>query len=155
MTYTVRLERVMSRPIAVVRRRVSPSDLPRIVPEACGLVWETLKAAQVKDAGRHITVYREAEEGLLDIEVGVEVVAPFRGRDEVVGSSTSTGDTATVTHFGPYGRLGEAHHAIRQWCAAQGRTTAGVNWELYGHWLSEWNRDPSKIRTDIFYLLKS
>jgi len=37
----------------------------------------------------------------------------------------------------------------------QGRPLAGANWELYGHWLDEWNSDPSKIRTDIFYLLKS
>ena len=31
---------------------------------------------------------------------------------------------------------------------------AGPNWEIYGHWVDEWNRDPSKIRTDVFYLIK-
>jgi hypothetical protein len=30
---------------------------------------------------------------------------------------------------------------------------AGPNWEVYGHWQDEWNSDPSKIRTDVFYLL--
>jgi effector-binding domain-containing protein len=155
MSYTVRVERVISRPIAVVRRRVTPSELSKVVPEACGLVWKTVKAAQVKDAGRHVAVYRGAGDGLLDVEVGVEVGAAFEGRDEVVGSATPAGDAATVTHFGPYGKLGEANEAIRQWCAAQGRGLAGPSWELYGHWLDEWNNDPSKIRTDIFYLLKS
>jgi effector-binding domain-containing protein len=155
MSYPVRVERVMSSPIAVVRRRVAPGELSKVVPEACGLVWETVKAAQVKDAGRHVTVYRDAGAGLVDIEVGVEVGNAFPGRDEVVGSVTPVGDAATMTHFGPYRKLGEAHQAIRQWCAAQGRTLAGINWELYGHWLDEWNKDPSKIRTDIFYLLKS
>jgi hypothetical protein len=31
---------------------------------------------------------------------------------------------------------------------------AGPNWEIYGHWLDEWNNDPAKIRTDVFYLLQ-
>jgi effector-binding domain-containing protein len=155
MSYTVRVERVTSRPIAVVRRRVAPGELSRVVPEACGLVWETVKSAQVKDAGRHVAVYRDAGGGLLDIEVGVEVGTAFPGLNEVVGSVTAAGDTATVAHYGPYRKLGNAHQAIRQWCAAQGRTLSGTNWELYGHWLDEWNNDPSKIRTDIFYLLKS
>jgi effector-binding domain-containing protein len=155
MSDTVRVERVMSRPLAVVRRRAATSELSKIVPQACGLVWETVKAAQVKDAGRHVTVYRDARDGLLDIEVGVEVGTVFPGRGEVVGSGTSAGEVATITHLGPYRRLGEAHQAIRQWCTAQGRTLAGTRWEIYGHWLPEWNNEPAKIRTDIYYLLKS
>jgi hypothetical protein len=155
MSYPVRIEHVISSPIAVVRHRVAPGELSKVVPEACGLVWETVKAAQVKDAGRHVTVYRDAGGGLVDIEVGVEVGNAFPGRDEVVGSVTPAGDAATMTHFGSYRKLGEAHQAIRQWCVDQGRAHAGINWELYGHWLDEWNNDPSKIRTDIFYLLKS
>lgn len=155
MSYTVRVERVMSRPIAVVRRRAALGELSRVVPEACGLVWKAVKAAQVKDAGRHVAVYRDAGDGFLDVEVGVEVGTAFPGRDEVVGSVTPAGDAATVIHLGPYQKLGEAHQAIRQWCAAQVRSLAGPCWEIYGHWMDEWNNDPSKIRTDIFYLLKS
>jgi hypothetical protein len=37
---------------------------------------------------------------------------------------------------------------------AQGHELAGPSWEVYGHWLDEWNSDPRKIRTDVFYLLK-
>ncbi len=28
---------------------------------------------------------------------------------------------------------------------------AGPNWEIYGHWQPEWNTDPLRIRTDVFY----
>ena len=56
-------------------------------------------------------------------------------------------------HFGPYNRLGEAHQAIRDWCANHGYSLAGPNWEIYGHWLDAWNADPGQIRTDVFYLL--
>ena len=154
MAYTVRVERLLAQPIAVVRRRVAQQELPRIVPEACGLVWKTIKAAQVADAGRHVAVYRDGGGGLLDVEVGVEVGTPFAGRDEVVASVTPAGEVATVTHLGPYQKLGEANRAIKDWCAANGRTIAGPSWEIYGHWIEEWNADPSKIRTDVFYLLK-
>jgi effector-binding domain-containing protein len=60
---------------------------------------------------------------------------------------------ATTTHFGPYGGLHAAHEAICRWCADQGHKLAGPSWEVYGHWTDECNRDPSKIRTDIYYLL--
>jgi effector-binding domain-containing protein len=58
-----------------------------------------------------------------------------------------------TTHFGPYGGLGAAHNAVRTWCKTNNRTLAGPNWEIYGHWLPEWNTDPSKIRTDVYYQL--
>src|SRR5688572_1112332 len=99
MGYEIHVEPVVSQPIAVVRRTVAPAELSRVVPEACGLVWKTLKAAQVTSAGRHVAVYRDAGGGQLDVEVGVEVSAPFAGCGEVVGSARPAGDAATVTHF--------------------------------------------------------
>jgi effector-binding domain-containing protein len=153
MEYMVQVEHITNHPIAVVRRRVGTGELSKVVPEACGLVWNVVKAAQVRDAGRQVAIYRNAGDGLLEIEVGVEVGFPFVGRDEVVGSVTPAGNVATATHFGPYWKLGEAHQAIRQWCAEQGRSLAGTRWEIYGHWRDEWNNDPSKVRTDVFYLL--
>jgi hypothetical protein len=87
--------------------------------------------------------------------VGVELDAPFAGHGEVVGSSTPAGSVVTTTHFGPYQRLHEAHHAICDWCARRGYSLAGPNWEIYGHWVDEWNTSPDKIRTDVFYLLRA
>jgi hypothetical protein len=46
-----------------------------------------------------------------------------------------------------------AHQAIRDWCSAHNLQLAGPNWEVYGHWQNEWNTDPAKIRTDVFYQL--
>ena len=60
---------------------------------------------------------------------------------------------ATTTHYGPYGQLRGAHEAIHRWCGNNGYTLAGPSWEVYGHWEDAWNSDPSKIRTDVFYLL--
>jgi effector-binding domain-containing protein len=150
MVYNVRLDQVSSHPLAVVRRRARSQELARVVPEACGTVWRVIRAQQIPGAGRHVAVYLD---GQINLEVGVELEAPFGGHGEVVGSSTPAGTVATTTHLGPYGLLHEAHDAIRQWCRNNGYTVKGPNWEIYGHWKDEWNSDSSKITTDVFYLV--
>ena len=150
MIYQIRLEQVSSHPLAVVRRRARPQELSKIVPEACGTVWTVVRAQQIPGTGRHIAVYLDGE---INLEVGVELEAPFGGHGEVVGSATPAGTVATTTHFGPYGLLHEAHDAIRLWCRNNGYALTGCNWEIYGHWKDEWNSDPAKITTDVFYLL--
>ena len=151
MKYDVRLETAMSpRPLAVVRSRASAQQFSKVVPDACGAVWGVVRAQQIKGAGRHVAVYLDDQ---INIEVGVELETPWAGHGEVVGSALPSGATATTAHFGPYNQLGAAHQAIRDWCAKHGHALAGPNWEIYGHWEDAWNSDPSKIRTDVFYLL--
>jgi effector-binding domain-containing protein len=87
--------------------------------------------------------------------VGVELSAPFVEQDDVVRSATPAGAVASTTHLGPYGGLGAAHDAVQRWCNANHRRLAGPSWEIYGHWQDAWNADPSRIRTDVYYLLES
>jgi effector-binding domain-containing protein len=134
----------------VVRRRAALHELSKVVPDACGTVWDALRSGRVTGAGRHVAVYLDDQ---INLEVGVELDAPFVGSGEVVGSATPSGPVASTTHYGPYRRLHEAHEAIRLWSEKNGYTLAGPNWEVYGHWSDEWNGDPSKISTDIHYLL--
>jgi effector-binding domain-containing protein len=152
MEYDVRIEPFAGRPLAVVRRQATLAALPRVIPDACGAVWNVVRAEKIPGAGRHVAVYLD---DTINLEVGVELDAPIVGYDEVVGSSLPAGSVVTTVHFGPYGRLGEAHEAIHKWSAQQGHTLVRPCWELYGHWVNEWNDDPSKIRTDVFYLLKT
>ena len=150
MDYLVRIEQLDSLPLAVVRRRAARKELSKVVPDACGAVWDALRSQRVTGAGRHVAVYLDDR---INLEVGVELDAPFAGSGDVVGSATPSGPVATTTHRGPYGRLNEAHEAIRLWCEKNGYPLAGPNWEVYGHWQDEWNSDPSKISTEIHYLL--
>ena len=68
MEYNVRLERLSSRPLAVVRRRASQQELSKVVPDACGIVWGVVRSQQVPGAGRHVAVYLD---GQINLEVGV------------------------------------------------------------------------------------
>ena len=152
MSYDVQVEEITdAQPLAVVRRQAKAHELSRVVPAACGEVWNVIRAQQVKGAGRHVAIYLD---GVINLEVGVELEAPFAGHGEVVGSSLPTGLVAHTTHMGPYQKLGDAHRAIVDSCAARHYELAGPNWEIYGHWRDEWNHNPALIQTDVFYLLK-
>jgi effector-binding domain-containing protein len=151
MSYAIRLQFLPAQPLAVIRRRVAAQQLATVIPQACGQVWNVLRAKNVAGAGRHVALYWDAE---INLEVGVELSTPIVSDGEVIASGTPAGRVATTIHFGPYNRLHEAHAAITRWCAAQGHALAGPSWEIYGHWTDECDRDASKIRTDVFYLLK-
>lgn len=150
-TYAVQLQQVDSVPLAVIRRQAKQSELSRVVPECCGLVWNVVRAQQAK-GGRHVAVYWDSN---IQLEVGVEIYGLFQEQGEVVRSATPAGLVASATHFGPYGGLGAAHKAIHEWSRANNHSLTGPNWEIYGHWQPEWNTNASQIRTDIYYQLKS
>lgn len=148
MAYHVSVQQVASQTTAVVRRRAGPAELAQVVPQACGEVWAWARSSNLPRPGRHVALYLDGE---INLEVGAEMAQPFTGDGQVVCSCTPAGTVATTTHLGPYDRLGEAHAAICRWCAAKGHALAGPNWEVYGHG----EDDPAKLRTDVFYLLRS
>lgn len=143
----VRLATLPSVSLAVVGRLVARTELSTAVREGCGVVWAFARERDLP-AGRNVAVYWD---GSIRLEVGVEMAVPFEPANGVVQSATPAGLTASVTLLGPYDQLWTAHVAIRTWCKANGHRLAGPNWEIYGHWQPEWNTDPSRVRTDIFY----
>ena len=72
----VRVQRFESIPVAVIQRQVRASELARVVPEGCGVVWNAVRAQQAK-AGRHVAIYWD---GSIRLEVGVEPTAELAGR---------------------------------------------------------------------------
>ena len=147
--HSIRLQRLDPVPVAVVRRLASRANLSRLVPEGCGIVWNVLRGQGLR-GGRHVAIYWD---GTIRLEVGVEMREPFVETGEVVRSLTPGGLVASVTHLGPYSGLGSAHDAVQRWCADRQHRLAGPCWEVYGHWDAEWDRDPSRIRTEVVYQL--
>lgn len=146
MPVNVEVRQVIAAPIAVVRRRVMQNELSRVVPEACGEVWDFIRASGYAGAGRNIAVYLDGE---INLECGVEVMPDFVGGGDVHLSATPSGTAVHAAHIGPYATMGDTHAAIRAWCAAQNHRFAKQSWEIYGHWTD----DITQLRTDIFYRL--
>jgi effector-binding domain-containing protein len=148
MQYQVHVKQVAEQLTAVVRCVASIAELSTVVPQCCGEVWSFFRSANLPKPGRNVAVYLD---DVMNIECGAEIAQPFSGNDRVVCSSTPAGTVATAAHFGPYNGLGHAHDAIRKWCSACGHELARPCWEVYGHW----DADPAKLRTDVFYLLRT
>jgi len=50
----------------------------------------------------------------------------------------------------PHHQLGGAHDAVQVWCRANNHPITGLSWEVYG----DWEEDPQKLQTEVFYLLR-
>jgi effector-binding domain-containing protein len=148
MEYQVEVKEVPAQTTGVIRCRARQAELATVVPHLCGEVWEFFRASGLPRPGRHLALYLDGE---INLEVGAEVAEPFVGNDRVVCSSTPAGLVAVAVHWGPYSGLHGAHQAIHRWCADNGRTPAGPQWEVYGHWTD----DVTQLRTDVFYLLQA
>lgn len=158
MSYDVEVREVGPRHLAAARGRGDRSNYLARLFALLDEVWRFLKAnPEVRHLGLNVFAYgyeRDKDppcaEGSFAIEAGVLVDAAFLGAGIVVCSATPGGRAAVTEHLGPYEKLAEAHAAVREWCAANGRVLAGPNWEIYGHW----HEDPAQLRTEVFYLLQ-
>lgn len=151
MQHEIRLTHSEAVPTAVVRSRVAAKELSKFVPAACGEVWSFIRSAGLLRPGRHVALCLD---GKGTVEVGAEMSERFVGNDRVHSSQLPGGRVVTTAHFGPYSGLSEAHARIREWCAAHGHERSGVCWEIYGHWEVRWHSDPSKMRTDVYPVLR-
>ena len=154
MIADIRIEHVAAHPLAVVRRAAPQAELSHVVPASMGAVWNILRAAGLR-GGRNVAVYLDCGEPAraITMDIGVEIDPHMELPDGLVAAATPAGAVATVTHLGPYNQLHAPHAAIREFCEAHDHRYAGPNWEIYGHWLPEWEHNPGLIRTDVFYLL--
>jgi effector-binding domain-containing protein len=146
--YEVVLTTVAAGRVAAVRERLTPADIASRFGPALDQVWQFVRAAGLTT--RHnVFLYDDADPGL--IELGVQVEEVFDDGDTVVCSATPAGTIATTTHVGPYAELGAAHSFVRAWCGDEGHMIAGPFWEIYG----DWDDDPTKLETEVCYLLRT
>jgi effector-binding domain-containing protein len=110
MTQTIRLELQSATPLAVVRRRAGRHEFSRVVPEACGFVWNALRSQNISGAGRHVAVYLD---DAVNLEIGVELKEPYTGDSNVLASATPAGRVATTMHLGPYENLCLTQEAVQ------------------------------------------
>ena len=149
--YHVRTHSALVRHLAVVLRRLKWSELGSNLIPLLDRVYVQVRAGRVAQSGHNVFVYRDPTKDGVTVEVGVEVPGPFDAMDDVVYSSTPSGEVASTLHIGPYSDLGGAYDALAKWCKEHNRPRAKTYWEVYG----DWNEDPAKLETEVFYLLES
>ena len=147
--YDVRELSIAPRPVAGVHALVQRGRVAQEFGRYLGPVYMAGRAGAVKLDGQNIFIYRSGTADTLEVDFCVGVTAPFEATGAVLPLETPSGVAATTTHWGDYGRLGEANAAILEWCQTNNRRLAGPSWEVYGHW----HDDPAQRRTDVYYLL--
>jgi effector-binding domain-containing protein len=146
--YEVHVEQASPRVLAAVRAVTTPQRLSTDIIRLLDQVWPLLREQGAR-TGHNVVIYHPGGGGEFAIEAGVEVFGDFEERGAVQRVTTPAGEAAVVAHYGDYSAMGGAYAALDQWCAANGRRLAGVNWEVYG----DWDDDPAKRRTDVHKLL--
>jgi effector-binding domain-containing protein len=146
MRYQVTAAEVIARPTAVVSATTTWQQFPTLWRSLLDEVWDCLHASGIFSGCRNIMLYWN---DLPHVEVGVELTVPCSLTGRVTASALPAGQVAMTTHYGSYMELGEAHQAVRDWCAAEGKPTTGPRWEVYG----PHNDDPAKVWTEVYYLL--
>jgi effector-binding domain-containing protein len=146
MSYRVTATDVAARPTAVVAATTTWQEFPRVWGSLLDEVWACLRAGGVTRGCRNVMLYRD---DVPNVEVGVELAQPCPLTGRVVASTLPAGAAATTVHYGPYAGLEQAHRAVVDWCAANGRRRAGPRWEVYG----PHDADPAKVWTEVYHLL--
>ena len=146
MSYQVTMTAVEARPTAVVTATTTWQEFPTLWRELSGEVWACLRTGGINRGCRNIMLYWD---NVPHVEVGVELLVPCPLSGRVIMSALPVGQAAMTVHWGSYSRLGEAHQAVVDWCASQGKDKTGTRWEVYG----PHNDDPAQVWTEVYWLL--
>jgi len=155
-TGRVSIETVRQQPLAAVIERVAMGDIGSRVGPNLGKITSFLTAYPEYALGKPhaVFVYRgkdnKPSDGMIAVEYAMEVERPFPPSGDIKCTSTPAGRVASAMHSGSYHLLPETHGAVQRWCAQNGHTLAGIDWEIYG----DYSDDPSKLETKVCYLLK-
>jgi effector-binding domain-containing protein len=148
--FTVRQIEALPRPLAGIAECVAPTALSAAISTLLGEVWQHLNGGNILTTGHNVILYNGPANPDFDALFGVEVHEKYAQAGRIIAAETPGGPVAMAVYWGQYTGLPEAHATVRQWLDAQGLQRAGPSWEIY----HDWNDDPKKLRTDIFYLLE-
>jgi effector-binding domain-containing protein len=148
VAYEVRVERVEPRRLAAIHATVSRQRLGAEILELFDRVWPIVRRQGVV-TGHNVVIYYAGDLETMTVDVGVEA-AGFYASGDVSTIATPGGEVATTAHFGEYSDLVAAHEVLERWSAANHRRS-GLRWEVYG----DWDDDPAKRLTDVYFLLEA
>ena len=140
-----------SRRILAVRKKVRWTELGKVAIPSLDEVWKHIRANEITGCGHNVFIYRGMSILGVEASFGVEVPEGVEAPEGFVIDETPSGKAATFHQYGDYSKLIDTNLTIRQWCKQQDLKVDNISWDLYG----DWDEDPTKVRTDVFYHLKT
>lgn len=147
-TYQIDQRELVESPTAVVRARLSVTEIGPFVGSAIASVASELARQSVSPAGPPYARYHRLDGGMFDVEVGFRAAAAALPRGDDSVSSLPGGLAAVLAYVGPYDEMEAAYGALAEWVSSRGGEANGDPWEVY---LSDpaQEPDPRRWRTEI------
>lgn len=133
---------------AVVRGVIPTAELPSFFDASFRKLGEAVAAQQVAVISPAFGLFREAQEGRADLEVGFVTDRPIRAEGDVVAGSLPGARVARLIHYGAFDELGASWERLRSWIGEQGLMPGAVTWESYLTKPSP-DMDPRDLRTEL------
>lgn len=157
MAYEVAIRDMPAQKLFAVRERARQSELGMKIGAGLDRVYAAANKLKLAPLGHNVVLYHNTaernmrSEGGGDIDIGVLVTFDAPAEGDVRMVSIPAGRCLVTTHNGAYLGIPNAHGAVQTYAAANGIKITGLDWEEYGD-VTDMS-DPSKLTTDIYYLL--
>ncbi|MBN1317230.1 MAG: GyrI-like domain-containing protein [Anaerolineales bacterium] len=131
MSYECQVEELVPQSALSIRTRTPVQELPQVLGQAYGAIFQYLGEIGQQPAGPPFAVYYNMDMNDLDIEIGFPVAGEPAGRENIQSSKTVGGKAATYIHKGPYSAVEPAYNMLTAWIEQMGLEPTGVAVERY------------------------
>jgi effector-binding domain-containing protein len=127
-------------PLLSVRNIVAVTDLQETQLSSLALLWQFLQSQDLRPTGAPVVRYHAFEPESTDVEVGIPIAAAVPISSPILAAVLPGGPAAVIEHRGAHTNLGDTYGRLHAWIHDNGRTGAGVGWEVY-EWIDP-NQQP-------------
>jgi effector-binding domain-containing protein len=135
-----------------LRTRTPVENLPILMGPTYGKIAHYLGEKSLAPAGAPYTAYYNMDMQDLDVEIGIPVIEPVDGVDDLQATTIPGGKMATCIHKGPYNKIEVAYTALMAFMQSEGLDATGVAYEYYLNDPTE--TSPEELLTQVFFPLK-
>lgn len=151
MLQDIKVVEVKEQPVLSIRETTSMPSMPEKMGEIFSEIYAFMQKKEIVPVGPPFAYWHDMTGGIVDMECGFPVYGSAKGEGRIKSSKLPGGKAATALHIGPYDKLSEAYKVVESWIRDNGYQIAGNPWESY---LTMPDVEPSKIKTQIFWLVK-
>ncbi len=152
MDYKFEVSEKPAQPTLSIRTRTKLADLPQVIGQAYGAIFEYLNEIKETPAGAPFTAYYNLDMEDLDVEMGFPVAKQLAGKDSIKPGAIPAGKQLAYLYKGSYQGMAPVYEAMAQWMQENGYTPVGTAYEFYFNTPGE--IPESELLTRIMFPLK-
>lgn len=131
MAYPCEIKEMPAQATLSIRTRTPVQNLPQIIGEAFGRIWQYMGEIGQPPAGVPFAAYYNMDMQDLDVEVGFPVATVLPGKGDIQPGEIPGGKYATCLYTGPYSGMKPAYDELSKWMEENKCMPTGVVYEMY------------------------